>query len=227
MSLRCPNSHARAIRVTAAVLLVACGVTIAGCEREARRFREPAAKASAPSESRVSDVQRAGQSGGRVSPYDGNAYSVAQGKRLFTWFNCVGCHGMGGGGMGPALMDDKWLYGHQPQDIFASIVEGRPNGMPAFGGRISEQQVWQLVAYVRSMSGLIPDDALPGRADGLHAVEPEARRDALAPAGPQAGHIHTLWLIMLAVCSVVFIAVVAGVAIALWRSPRSDEETAP
>ena len=44
--------------------------------------------------------------------------------------NCVGCHCHGGGGMGPALMDDQWRYGGRIDQIAATIAEGRPNGMP-------------------------------------------------------------------------------------------------
>jgi cytochrome c oxidase cbb3-type subunit 3 len=64
-------------------------------------------------------------------------------------------------------MDDFWLYGNQPAQVFQSIVEGRPNGMPSFGGKIPPQQVWQLVAYVRSMSGKQPMDAVSARDDHL------------------------------------------------------------
>jgi cytochrome c oxidase cbb3-type subunit 3 len=78
--------------------------------------------------------------------------------------------------MGPALMDSKWLYGAEPAQVFATIMQGRPNGMPAFQGRIPEEQAWQIVAYVRSMSGLTPQDARPGRGDGMQAGEPESRR---------------------------------------------------
>jgi cytochrome c oxidase cbb3-type subunit 3 len=78
-------------------------------------------------------------------------------------------------------MDAKWIYGHEAHNIFETIVAGRPNGMPAYGDRVPEQQVWQLVAYVRSMSGLLRHDVMPGRSDTLQAVEPELRRDELAP----------------------------------------------
>jgi cytochrome c oxidase cbb3-type subunit 3 len=72
----------------------------------------------------------------RPSPYDENAYAVSQGKRLYRWYNCNGCHAGGGGGIGPALMDAEWRYGGDPAQVFASIVQGRPNGMPSFGGHI-------------------------------------------------------------------------------------------
>ncbi|HEX9109244.1 MAG TPA: c-type cytochrome, partial [Longimicrobiales bacterium] len=107
------------------------------------------------------------------NPYDENAYTISEGKRLFSWYNCVGCHAHGGGSIGPALMDSTWIYGAQPGQIYATIVQGRPNGMPAWGGRIPEYQVWELVAYVRSLSGLVPKTAAPGRSDGLSATPVE------------------------------------------------------
>jgi cytochrome c oxidase cbb3-type subunit 3 len=48
-------------------------------------------------------------------------------------------------------------------------VEGRPNGMPAFEGKLTDQQVWQLVAYVRSLSGQLRKDVEPGRSDSMSA----------------------------------------------------------
>lgn len=113
--------------------------------------------------------------------YEESAYAVSEGKRLFSWFNCSGCHGHGGGGMGPPLMDETWIYGSDPNNIFATIIEGRPNGMPSFGGKIPDQQVWQLVAYVRSMSGLVPKSAATPRDDHLSAKRPEAQEDKRPP----------------------------------------------
>ncbi len=107
-------------------------------------------------------------------PEDNNAFALSEGKRLFSWFNCVGCHAHGGGGMGPALMDDKWIYGSEPQNIYATIVEGRPNGMPAWRGKIPEPQVWQLVAYVRSLGGLVPKLAAPSRDDHMQVAPQES-----------------------------------------------------
>jgi cytochrome c oxidase cbb3-type subunit 3 len=155
----------------AAVLGAVLLVLIAGCEREQRRFAE-----IAPSSSRPPDARPAG-----VNPYEENAWAVSEGQRLYVWFNCQGCHSMGGGGMGPALMDDAWIYGAEPADVFTSIVEGRPNGMPAFGDKVPAQQVWQLVAYVRSLGALTRKDVRPGRADTMQ-VRPAPQ--STAPAAP-------------------------------------------
>jgi cytochrome c oxidase cbb3-type subunit 3 len=83
--------------------------------------------------------------------YDGNEEMIQAGRQLYAAMNCVGCHSNGGGGMGPALMDDTWIYGSSIEHIVATIREGRPNGMPSFRGRIPDEQIWQIAAYVRSL----------------------------------------------------------------------------
>lgn len=88
----------------------------------------------------------------RAQAYYDNAQAVTDGKRLFAQYNCSGCHSNGGGGMGPSLMDDEWIYGGRLEQIHQTLVEGRPNGMPAWGGKIPDPQLWELAAYVRSMS---------------------------------------------------------------------------
>lgn len=164
-----------------ALVIVAVALCAAACEREMRRVVKPSEQTAAQPLRIVQSFQpgEAGEgprNGEQRRFYDErNAYDMAQGKRWFRWFNCAGCHSNGGGGMGPALMDDTWLYGKEPQQIYTTIMDGRPNGMPAFRGRIQEEQVWQLVAYVRSMSGLMPSDAAPGRTDSIAAKEPESR----------------------------------------------------
>jgi cytochrome c oxidase cbb3-type subunit 3 len=45
--------------------------------------------------------------------------------------------------------------------------------MPAFAGKIAPEQIWQLAAYVRSMSGEAPKAARPGRDDHLRTPSPQ------------------------------------------------------
>ena len=151
-----------------ALSVVPCALSLSllGCDRETRPFH-----GLPPASSPVS----------RISPYQENAWGISEGKRLYENFNCVGCHAHGGGGMGPALMDDKWIYGSHPATVFETIVEGRPNGMPSFRNRITDAQVWQIVAYVESMSGQAPLPVLPGRSDHLTAGTPEGGRPAQTP----------------------------------------------
>ncbi len=162
---------------TRAIAFVLLLVASAACEREARRFSdEQSAQSTATAARQSALVPGVPTPEVRVDAYyEDNAYAIAQGKRLFSYFNCVGCHANGGGGMGPALMDDRWIYGSDPENIFATIVEGRPNGMPSFGGKIPADRVWWIVAYVRSMSGLTPKGASPGRDDHMQYNKPPMR----------------------------------------------------
>ena len=135
---------------------IALTITLSACESERREFRV-IPPAGAPDELTPLSDLRAGGAGSSESTtfrYGSNAHALKEGQTLYHRMNCVGCHYHGGGGIGPALMDAEWIYGSDPAQIFKSIVEGRPNGMPSYKGKLGNQQVWQLVAYVRSLSGL-------------------------------------------------------------------------
>ena len=101
-------------------------------------------------------------------PYRRDAHTIAEGKRLYGWMNCSGCHFEGGGGIGPPLMDQDWIYGSRPHQIFDSIVNGRAQGMPAYGDKLEVQSVWQIVAYVESLGGVEgrEGDQAPGQQGG-------------------------------------------------------------
>lgn len=173
---------------------LAASTLLAGCEREARRFTTPAGNVT-PAETgqRESSNQPGAPLAGGVkqavrntSPFDENAYAVSQGKRLYRWYNCNGCHANGGGGIGPPLMDSEWRYGSDPASIFTTITRGRAQGMPSYGGHIPDDQVWQIVAYVRSMSGLLPKDVAPSRADAMSTNQPENARPEQKPQPEKA-----------------------------------------
>jgi len=158
-------------------------ISVIACQREVRPFERELPVASATTQKPVLSENFAGPRPAiaQNSPFQHNAYGTSEGKRLFDQYNCSGCHAHGGGGMGPALMDDKWIYGSAPANIFETIVEGRPNGMPSFRSKIPDAQVWELVAFVQSMNGQEPIDVLPGRSDHLRSSTPENARRAETP----------------------------------------------
>jgi cytochrome c oxidase cbb3-type subunit 3 len=87
-----------------------------------------------------------------TNPFAGDPAKVKEGGALFVSYNCMDCHGAdGSGAMGPSLADGRWHFGGSAGEVFQSIYEGRPEGMPAWGGRIPEDQIWRLVAYVQSL----------------------------------------------------------------------------
>lgn len=174
----------RILPLAAALLLVAA------CEREDRAFRADPAATETPERIALSSLSP-GLGGpsehrtGQGERYEGNAYHLSEGKRLYKWFNCNGCHANGGGDSGPPLMDDRWIYGGRIENVVQTIREGRPNGMPSFRTKIPDEQIWQLAAYVRSMSGQAPKDAAPNRDDDMHNGPAEMRRDRspMTPGG--------------------------------------------
>jgi mono/diheme cytochrome c family protein len=103
----------------------------------------------------------------RVLPVAANPYAddrtvLPEGRRLFVWYNCAGCHGdHAGGGMGPSLRDSTWIYGGRDADVFASISDGRTKGMPAWGTKLPPGQIWKIVTYIKSMR--TPDEPDPPR----------------------------------------------------------------
>ena len=177
MSLRFRNS------LVPLMLLAA----LCSCDREERQSRGKPVSETVPTASPDTvfvSTQTLPPLDARAKSYERNASAIAEGQRLYNWMNCAGCHFHGGGGMGVALMDDKWRYGGRIDQIVASIAEGRPNGMPAWRGKLTEQQMWQIAAYVRTLSGQVPKDAVSARADETSNTPPQTqvKREPIRPA---------------------------------------------
>ncbi len=172
-------------RALAPLALLLGAALLAGCKGQARELRtDPAAAAT------LDDVELAPQGHSGALPavvaldnsYESNAYQLSEGKRLYSWFNCGGCHAQGGGGTGPALIDGYWLYGADLVDLVATIRDGRPNGMPAFRDKLPIEQIWQLAGYVQSLGQMVGASYnAPSRDDRLQARPAENRAPAAMP----------------------------------------------
>ncbi len=179
------------MRMRLGAVLVAIALLFMSCKREERRYREPTPSTAASQGITVSGLHPAQPTSGSTqpntpvnNPYAESAYGVSEGQKLYNEYNCGGCHFHGGGGIGPPLMDQDWIYGSEPQNIYATIVEGRPNGMPSFRGKIPDFQVWEIVAYVRSMSGQLKTDVAPGRDDQMYGPKSPENSPKLQLKGP-------------------------------------------
>src|SRR3954469_15313421 len=146
---------------------------LTACEREQRQYQLPAPQASFVKQGHVLTEH--------------NAYAMSQGKTLFRWFNCSGCHANGGGGMGPALIDDQWRYGAEIEQVYASIAQGRPNGMPSFQDKVPPAQIWELAAYVRSLSGNVPKAAAGSRGEEMANIPPQTLMKPLPAKADASG----------------------------------------
>jgi cytochrome c oxidase cbb3-type subunit 3 len=164
-------------RFRASVLIFGfAALALAACDREERHSRSKPVGETIPAGESPDTIWPGGSQPSPLDPraklYDNNAPALAEGQFLYMHMNCVGCHAHGGGGMGPPLMDDEWRYGGRIDQIAASIAEGRPNGMPAWREKLTQDQIWKLAAYVRSLSGQPSKDAVSSRSEGMSNIAP-------------------------------------------------------
>jgi putative heme-binding domain-containing protein len=87
---------------------------------------------------------------------------IASGKKVFD-SQCALCHGIGGtGGRGPALTKAKMRHAADGSELIGVIVGGvNGSSMPAFWF-LGERPVFQVAAYVRSLSANQPAETLAG-----------------------------------------------------------------
>lgn len=117
-----------------------------------------------------------------VNPYGSDSGAVKRGEALFVGMNCSGCHGADAkaGIFAPNLTNDYWRYGSSDADVFNSIFYGRARGMPAWGAALSTNQIWELVAYIRSLGGMtgprLPSQASRVDTAGANAKTPANKR---------------------------------------------------
>lgn len=144
-----------------------------GCVANAQQTTDAPVPPTAPPADEWASVSRPGPSFGQLLQVPVNTFvpgAVPAGAQItipalndpaapqrgitaFAAFNCVGCHmGNGGGGMGPSLSDGNFIYGGNPENLYLTIVQGRPNGMPAWGSVLPSETIWDLVAYIRNLS---------------------------------------------------------------------------
>jgi hypothetical protein len=92
--------------------------------------------------------------------------------------------------MGPDLTDKYWRYGGAPANIYKSIYDGRPKGMPAWGQAMPPQEIWKIVAYIQSLGGSVPagefQRSLQGDAS-VTQVAPEVAKAERAATNAQNG----------------------------------------
>ena len=108
-----------------------------------------------------------------ANPYRGDAAAIADGRQVFETI-CVACHLADGHGLvGPSLVDPYWKYGHSDAELFQTVSQGRPGGMPAWGPQLGSEKIWKVLAFVETL----PKSDQPG----VGSPEYDAAR-AAAPA---------------------------------------------
>jgi len=95
------------------------------------------------------------------NPVAATPASIAAGKQVYQRY-CAGCHGIPGeGGSGsdiippaPDLTDKEWKHGSSDGEIFSVIKNGIPPelNMEPWGDRLRDDDIWNVVNYLRSIA---------------------------------------------------------------------------
>ncbi len=89
----------------------------------------------------------------KLNPFTGDAEMVAEGRTLYFQVGCQGCHGGGGGGgMATSVIDDAWVFGSD-DDVLFRLIKGEipEQTMPTVYSVLEDDEVWQILAFIRSV----------------------------------------------------------------------------
>ena len=89
----------------------------------------------------------------KLNPYTGNPEAIKEGQKLYALYSCNFCHNHGGGRMGPSIIDDQWTHGSDDETLRTLIKGEIPDqAMPdAFGKVLTDDEIWKLLAFIRSL----------------------------------------------------------------------------
>lgn len=142
------------------VALMMLGVLLAACGGGGQATQAPAAGGAS-----LDRPEPPAEYAGKTNPISGDAAAAADGKTIYTT-NCASCHGEKAMGDGPAAA----ALNPKPQDLRGNqaslsdaymiwrISEGGAmapfnSAMPAWKGILTEEQIWQVITFIRSLGG--------------------------------------------------------------------------
>src|SRR5271156_7244 len=107
------------------------------------------------------------------NPYAGDAKAAKAGEYEFR-INCALCHGLGahGGGRGPDLTRAQKKHAHSDGEMFQVISNGIPgtampaNGTNGQGVGMTDEEIWQIITYIRSVEVKAPASSAGSAAHG-------------------------------------------------------------
>ena len=108
----------------------------------------------------------AGAQTGVTNPVAGNPDAIKYGSGLFN-ARCADCHGMDARGVRAPDLTQVWASGRTDEGLFRTLRNGVPGTeMPAFvPPRNTDQEAWQILAYLRTLAAPAPTDPPKGNAE--------------------------------------------------------------
>lgn len=136
-------------RVVLCTVTVFCLFSLAACS-------DPVPDAAAAPHPASGATAAARPAGHEFPSYSDTSSEVAEGARLYGWQRCAECHSDAGIILGA---------GNGNIDVIATAIrDGRPGGMPAYGGKLTDAQIWQIAAFVKALDTTPDHEAVQ---DGL------------------------------------------------------------
>jgi len=87
----------------------------------------------------------------QTNPYRGEVAAIAEGKQVFDTI-CAACHRPDASGLiGPSLVDPYWKYGHGDAELYTTVADGRPGGMPPWAAALGSEKIWKSLAYMETL----------------------------------------------------------------------------
>ena len=106
----------------------------------------------------------AAQSPPPKNPLEGNPDAIRAGMGIFR-VRCADCHGVDARGVRGPDISHVWAEGRSDGGLFQTLRNGVPNTeMPSVGVRTPDNEVWQILAYVRTLASPAPNDPPRGNA---------------------------------------------------------------
>jgi putative heme-binding domain-containing protein len=92
------------------------------------------------------------------NPLENNADAIRAGMGMFR-VRCADCHGMDGTGVRAPDLTQVWASGRTDQGLFRTVRSGvSGTEMPAIGVRSPDEDVWKILAYLRTLAAPAPTD---------------------------------------------------------------------
>jgi putative heme-binding domain-containing protein len=126
------------------------------------------------------------------NPLQGNATAIRQGQNIYRG-RCAVCHGIDAKGFrGSDLTTGDWVHGGTDAQIFKTIRSGVPGTEMPGHGNMSEDEIWMVLAYLRTLSspgGAAPERGEAARGEQLFWARDRGNCGQCHMVGPRGGRI--------------------------------------